>query len=277
MRIRSLAAAGIATALLATLSACNNDSASKADDTTQETTSSAPADDSDAQAEALSAAAFKKAVERAQSQQEGRSGHMEATFDLTVAGQSATMNMSSDFATGDDPEDALLNAKIDAAGVQMEMRLVDEVLYIKSPGMSMSPGKPWVAADTNDPNNPLGSMADSAKPQSFTKFLADADNVKDLGTETVDGIETTHYELTVSTKKLMAGNKELSSLAPQATGMPKQLKINVWLNDDELPIQMKVPFGKMGTFEMHFSDYGKDVDVQAPPANQVSQMGAASL
>ena len=143
--------------------------------------------------------------------------------------------------------------------------------------MSMSSGKPWVSVDTDDPASPFGSMFESANPQSFTDYLEGAKSLEDLGSETVDGVETTHYQLTVSTKKLLAGNEQLSSMAPQAMGMPKKLKINVWLNADQLPVQMKLALAKLGSFETHFSDYGKQVEVQAPPAKLVSEMGAASL
>lgn len=277
MRIRSFVTAGLAATVLFAVSACSDDSATSDSSAPSTSSSTQSEDEADAQAQAMSVATFQKAVERAQNKKEGRSGHMDASFDMKVAGQSANLTMSSDFASGDGPEDAVMDVSMDVAGQEMQMRLVDQVVYVKGPGMSMSPGKPWVSIDTDDPNNPLGSMFESAGPQSFTEYLSGGKDLKNLGSETIDGVETTHYELTVSTKDLLADNQQLATMAPQSVGMPKELTINVWLNSDQLPVQMKIPFGKVGSFEAHFSDYGKSVQVQAPPANLVSEMGAASL
>ena len=97
------------------------------------------------------------------------------------------------------------------------------------------------------------------------------------GTETVDGVETTHYAVTVSTKKLLAGNEQFAGHGPRATmGMPKQIKINAWLNSDQLPVKMIVPFGQMGSFEAHFSEYGEPVECRLRLPSSVSQFGAAA-
>jgi hypothetical protein len=159
----------------------------------------------------------------------------------------------------------------------MQMKVVDQSLYMKGPGMGGSAAKPWVKVDLDDPNNPFGSLYETANPQSFTDYFAGAKSLKDLGTETVDGVETTHYAVTVSTKKMLAGNQQFQGMDPDTMGMPKQIKIDAWLNSDQLPVKLVVPFGGLGSFEAHFSKYGEPVNVQAPPAKLVSQYGTSTL
>ena len=277
MKFRRYAATALAALMLAGVSACADGPGtytSAKDPSAGPETSAAPDGD---QAETPSAADFKDAIDEAQSKQKGQSAHIEASFDLSAGGQSMSMTMSGDYASGDDPEDSVMNMSIDVMGQKMQMRVVDESLYMKGPGMTASPAKPWAQVDLNDPNSPFAGIYGSADPQSFTQYFSGAKSLEELGTETVDGVETTHYVVTVSTKEMLAGNKQFSGMDPTTMGFPKQIKINAWLNSDQLPIKMVVPFGELGSFEAHLSKYGQPVHVVAPPANLVSQFGASSL
>ena len=53
-------------------------------------------------------------------------------------------------------------------------------------------------------------------------------------------------------------------------GLPKSLTSEVYVDDNNLPVEIKVDLAAAGAFEVHFSDYGKDVTIEAPPAGQVS-------
>ena len=46
----------------------------------------------------------------------------------------------------------------------------------------------------------------------------------------------------------------------------------MYVDDDNLPVEIKVDLAAAGAFEVHFSDYGKDVSIEAPPADQVSDL-----
>ena len=273
-KLRKYATAGIAALTLMGVTACGDGGSS----TFISKESSAPESAAPSQdAEELSAAKFKDALDKAQNQEKGQSAHMEASVDISAGGQSMTMSMSGDYASGGDPADMVMDMSVEVAGQQMQMKVVDQSLYMKGPGMGGSAAKPWVQVDLDDPNNPFGSLYETANPQSFTDFFAGAQSLKDLGTETVDGVETTHYAVTVSTKKMLAGNKQFEGMDPDTMGLPKQIKINAWLNSDQLPVKIVVPFAGLGSFEAHFSEYGEPVQVQAPPAKLVSQYGTSTL
>ena len=104
-----------------------------------------------------SAADFKDAIDEAQSKQKGQSAHMEASFDLSAGGQSMTMTMSGDYAGGDDPEDSVMNMSIDVLGQKMQMRVVDESLYMKGPGMSRVAGQALGPGRSERPEQPVRS------------------------------------------------------------------------------------------------------------------------
>jgi hypothetical protein len=280
-KLRRYATAGLAALILTSLSACGDDSSPAATSTGSPSSStpesSLSPDEAEAQAKALSAAKFQEAVAKAQSQKQGQSAHLEAIFEMSYGGQSMDMTMSGDYAGGADPDDAVMDMSINVSGQQMQLMVVDKSLYMKGPGLSASPGKPWVQVDLDDPNSPFASIYESANPRSFTEYFAGAKRLEDLGKETIDGVETTHYAVTVSTKKMLEGNKQFAGMNPSLLGFPKQIRINAWLNADQLPIKMVVPFGELGSFEAHFSKYGEPVHVVAPPAKLVSQYGVSSL
>ena len=51
----------------------------------------------------------------------------------------------------------------------------------------------------------------------------------------------------------------------------------VYVDDDNLPVEIKVDLAAAGAFEVHFSDYGKDVSIEAPPADQVSDLDLGAV
>ena len=142
-KFRRYAAAGIAALMLAGLSACGDGGSSTfiSKETTAAPESSASPEAGENQAEELKAADFKEALDRAQSKKQGQSAHMEASFEMSAGGQSMSMAMSGDYAGSGDPDTMVMDMSIDVAGQQMQMKVVDQSLYMKGPGMSASAGQ----------------------------------------------------------------------------------------------------------------------------------------
>jgi len=170
----------------------------------------------------------------------------------------------------------------------MHMVLVDNALYIQLPQQERGQmgGKPWVkiSADGDDPmSKMLGSMLTTVSDNvDVTKQI---DQIKNAGTitksaqENLDGQQVVHYWIDVDVQKLAALQKEeltktaLESLAKQGT---KTLKYELWVRGDGLPAkfttQMPVGAGQPVSVTVGFTDWGKPVSVQAPPADQVGEM-----
>ena len=129
----------------------------------------------------------------------------------------------------------------------------------------------------------LGEQVSS--PTAVLEQFRDAEaEVEELGTETVRGVETTHYRLVVDVAAMVEDlPAEERAQAEQELGGVEQFPVEVWVGEDgrlyryradltpEM-IQGQSQDVESATVEMEFFDYGEDVGVTAPPADQVTQM-----
>lgn len=170
----------------------------------------------------------------------------------------------------------------------MRMVLVDNTLYLQMPEQERAQmgGKQWVkiSADGDDPmskmlGSALTSVSDSVDVTKQVQQIKDAGTITKSQQETVDGQQTVHYWIDVDVQKLASLQQEeltktaLEALAKQGT---KTLKYELWVRGDGLPAkiatQAPVGTGQPVTVTVGFSDWGKPVTVQAPPADQVGEM-----
>jgi hypothetical protein len=88
-----------------------------------------------------------------------------------------------------------------------------------------------------------------------------------------DGLD--HYELTIDVKKMMEsmGGNLPSEVQSQ---MPDSVTYDLWLDDQNRFTRMSMDDLPMGgtdaSMQMTVSDWGKDVTIEAPPADQVTDM-----
>ena len=154
-----------------------------------------------------------------------------------------------------------------------EIRYVDGVFYM-SMGQLTS-GKFW-KLDPADPASPLGdlgSMLDQMDPTAMMKKLEPAiDEVTYEGAEDVDGRSLDHYELTVDGAEL----GKATEVPPAAMGqLPDSITYDLWLDEEHRMAQatMELPVQGMTTnLDMTVEDWDKDVSIEAPPADQVTDM-----
>lgn len=92
--------------------------------------------------------------------------------------------------------------------------------------------------------------------------------LRSVGSQDLDGVATTKYELRVDTAKAL-GNQDLppDSLAQ----LPKTLTYRMWVGDDD-GLLRRLTFETLGsTTTMTLSQWGEPVDIAAPPAAQISK------
>lgn len=207
------------------------------------------------------------ATKLAAAQAEAGSAHFEATIE--VSGQ--TGDMSGDVDNLGDVENMAMDMAMDIGGQQLEIVLVDKALYIKGAAMSAEPGKPWIKVDISDPNNPVSQLFQATNPSNFTAYLEGVTSFEDNGPESVNGVETRHYTVTVDTAKMLKANPAFKGQDVSSLGLPAEVTSEVYVDSNNLPIKMSVGMGSAGTFEASFSKYGEPADIEAPPANQVSE------
>lgn len=203
-----------------------------------------------------------------------QSTHVEAT--LTFKGQ--TMSMTGDVAASAKLQDLAAQLSMKTAGKgTFEVRIVDGVLYIKGQGVSSDPAKPWLEFDMSDPSNPLAGFYEqivaNVNPAQSAKMFEAVTELDNKGTEQVDGVDATRYEVTVDMEKALelSGVADSLGVDPRQLGsqIPGDVTYDVWLETDTaLMVRMAMEVQGM-QLDLHFSDWGKPVSVEAPPSDQV--------
>ncbi len=281
MRVTSLArrlgSAALVLSVGVGLAACSDDSSgsdssssatdSGADEASEgaEESEETEAEEADAPTE-LDAAGFYPAVMEAMREAE--------TFTFqTVSesgGQSQTMEGQARF--GDDG----VEMKASSTGAQpMELILIDQAMYLKS--ADLGTGDKWLKVDLSDPNSLFGMIGKATDPEVMFKAMEAPKKLELVGTEEVDGVETNHYRITLDPTKYL---EAMEFPAAMADMMPKELVTEMWVDGDDLPRKfsqsLEVPAMGGGkptstSSEGTYSDFGTDVEIEAPPADQVTE------
>ncbi|HEX7658178.1 MAG TPA: hypothetical protein VF444_01765 [Pseudonocardiaceae bacterium] len=214
-------------------------------------------------------------------------------MDLTFQGQTASEKGSGVVQYHPSAGDVTMNVTSSSgAGGQAEMILADGVIYMKLPSQEMRAfaqefnnnelaTRPWLKLDPNgtDPlDKAFAPVAKTAQedddPAATIARLKLAGTITSTRNEQLDGRSTTHYTITVDTKKLADSlpdsdpEKQVLNNGLQAGG-PTSQTVEVWVNSENLPLKITEKTNvSAATFT--FSDWGVPVSVAAPPADQVA-------
>ncbi|MER7716079.1 LppX_LprAFG lipoprotein [Streptomyces flaveolus] len=174
---------------------------------------------------------------------------------------------------------------ITAEGQSIEQRVIDQVLYQKAPDQKAAGGKPWMKIDLKRAADQQGAnpqqIGDPAQSAAYAKAITDKD-VSEVGTEKIDGVDTTHYKVSIDVAKLPGGDRLAKQIGPT-------LPMQIWLDEEgrirrqQIDMALEAPASarpegsaspqqvKVSTL-MEFSDFGTEVDAEAPPASQVADV-----
>jgi hypothetical protein len=181
-----------------------------------------------------------------------------------------------------------IEMRASATGPQaLEMLLVDRALYLQGDGLELG-DKSWLKVDlSEDPDSMFGFLAKASDPGLLLKATAEPRSFELVGQEDVGGVATNHYAVVMDTAAY-AEALELPTVV--AEYLPETIGMELWVDGDNLPrrfvqqIETTVPGGSGGgatataSTEGTYSDYGVDVDLEAPPAGEVTEdMGLTSL
>jgi hypothetical protein len=206
------------------------------------------------------------------------------TMHVRAAGNGQAVTLRGKGALDFDEGDSVMT--VTAEGRRIEQRVIDQILYQKAPGQKAPGGKQWIKIDLKKvgarQDMGEGAIGDPAQSAAYAKAITDKD-VTELGTEEIDGVNTTHYRVAVDLAKLPNGAALRKQLGPT---LPMQL----WLDDEgrirRQQIDMTVPAqgsgaqssGTAGARQakvstvMEYSDFGTDIDPEAPPAGQTADV-----
>jgi hypothetical protein len=234
-------------------------------------------------------------------------GSAHLAFDFSVlsgdAAQSFTGEADVNFGDGD-PATAEAHMRfafpktmgIDIGSMEMTLD-AGPIIYLRSPVFTQMLGAstPWIKIDPATVPGMAGQLGSltggQSDPTGSLTMLWGLVDVKVVGVETVDGTEATHYRATFDLSKALeqipAAHRE--ALQQAIDGMEQQtggqdltdMPIDIWVDADGYLKQLKYLFeipkaatGHGGSFgmTMTLSNVGDPVDIQPPPADQVTDI-----
>ena len=234
------------------------------DETEEET---GPEDESSEESPAeLSAADFYPSVMAAMQDAES------FTFEIVTesAGQSQTMTGQARFG------DAGVQMHASGSGAQtMELILIDKSMYMKS--AELGTGDKWLKIDLSNPDSLFGMLGKATDPAVMLEAMEEPKKLELVGSEELDGVATNHYRITLDPARYLDA---MDFPAAMTEMMPEELVTEMWVDADDLPRQfeqtIEVPGmggGKPTTSTTRgtYSDFGTDVEIEAPPASEVTE------
>ncbi|MFE2435367.1 DUF1396 domain-containing protein [Streptomyces sp. NPDC059409] len=173
-----------------------------------------------------------------------------------------------------------------------EIRLVDKAMYIGGgpEAAKEMDGKRWIKFDlsgtgVDEQMNQMGSASQADKnPATESTFLTGAKDVEKVGTETVEGVKTTHYKGTVTLADLektigdegeATREKRQKSLDQYEKMGVDKLTMDMWVDGDDQTKQFRMRAdADKGPLDMTFTFLGvnEPVKVTAPPAAEVADL-----
>ena len=175
------------------------------------------------------------------------------------------------------------------------LRWVDDTLYLgagKGEAVDLG-GKSWLRMDVSDALDKTGAgslsggldAVNSQDPGQLMTLLRAAPNVRHVGSQQVDGVTAQHYKGKLTLDEAVNADDSLDFLSEaERAELLAQLRksdvrsyaIEAWVKDD-LPVRihttMDTPAGKVSVVQK-LSDYGTDVKVRAPSADETVDFAA---
>jgi hypothetical protein len=281
---RRLGAASLLATLALTIAACGGDSGSETSSGTDTSGSSeesaAPSSEEESSVESSEPSGDIEALEAAEFYPAVMGALQEAgTFAFTLSSSTdgpGTSGMDVQGVMRYDDDGIDMEASGSGQGAdQLELVMLDQVLYLSGVGMDLG-DKKWVKIDMSDPDSLFGMLGKSTDPAQMFKAMEEPKEFELLGTEEVDGVETNHYLVVMDT----AAYAEAMELPAQmSSALPEDIAVEMWVDADDLPRQfrqeLEVPAmgggpASTSTTEGTYTDYGTDVEIEAPPASEVS-------
>lgn len=201
---------------------------------------------------------------------------------------------------GADTETAMT---IQAMQQEFEVRMLEEVLYMKMPDMGAMTGQSpaetsgdepsWITMSLDEMPGEFDEMLEQNDPSQTLDMLEDSGEIVRTDEDTeLDGEPVTYYEIEVDAQELMdeyeMGMESMPDGSFDELGIDS-LPLELWLNEDNLPVQFTIDFGEMmrtvaeqggetlpdgmedASMTMTYDNWGEPVDIEAPPEEEIDE------
>lgn len=210
------------------------------------------------------------AEEIMKAQLDAGTAHLSMT--MAMGGQDITMegDMSLAEQTADTAMSLVLDGESLGAAGDMEMRLVDQVMYLNLGQMTEDK---FAKIDLTDESNPMaeqyGQIMDQSNPASQIEAMGDSIVTfeEDGDGGQIDGVDTVKYLVTLDAVKMYEAQGVDPSTMP---GLPETIEYVMYIGEDNLPRRMEVNIpGAEAVNE--WSNWGEDISITAPSEDQISE------
>lgn len=217
----------------------------------------------------------------------------EMPFSVAIDNETGNSSMVMDFSGMAEIAGEEIPAEFSDLFGEFEIRTVDGVDYIKFGFLNMFMGAETEWVSTPNEGEELAQDFGTSAPNDPTQYLESLSDVEgqveDLGREELRGTEVTHYRLQVDAESYLSDlseeeRAELNQQGPLPTG---QFPLELWIDDDGLVHRFLMTidgsavaeesvaegesFDTM-TMQFDFFDFGGSVTIEAPPADQVTDL-----
>jgi LppX_LprAFG lipoprotein len=213
------------------------------------------------------------------------SEHVKLQATAGVQGQQVDITGSGDFDNTTRQGSMTAHASLGGLDMQIDEVMDGTTIYMKSPlfAAALPSGKTWLKLDLQKFGAAKGIDFSALLNQNPTQTLSQLEasgQVTEVGDETLYGVPTTHYRGRIDLSKLPQGAKI------EALTKAKYGPYNVWVGkDDGYVHQVVMSYSAVtpgagrqtATMTMTFSDFGKQVTVNVPPASDVVDATSQSI
>jgi hypothetical protein len=147
-------------------------------------------------------------------------------------------------------------------------------------GLQLSPDKPWVRYESGDDfggtdvlDLQTRAMFDPSHLLSFLRRTSSG--VRDVGSDTVRGFPTTHYEGVLDLQKIVdqAPADQQQELQEEldffTEGQPKTISYGIWVDGDNVAQRLRIDEAEGAAITIEFYDFGVPVVLDVPRADQI--------
>lgn len=157
-----------------------------------------------------------------------------------------------------------------AVGGKGKVIVLDSVFYVSMEEL-VAQGKYLKIDPAKTPNDPTtkalaDAMSDLDPTKTFDSIEAGIQQIKHVGSETIDGQKTEKYRVTIDAARAMVDKGK--ALPP---GTPETIEYDIWLTADNLMRRTSMALAGVSVL-IDFTDWGKPVSIKAPaPADIVER------
>jgi hypothetical protein len=157
-------------------------------------------------------------------------------------------------------------------------------IYLEEAALSRETGKPWLEVPFSGLNGNLGSTlaqtfqsAQNGNPLEQVQMLASSKNVRAVGTQVIDGVQTTHYigSFTPSGAASALSPSVRKNVRPMLSVLSGDIRFNAWIDAQHQVrrvIEAETVAGQPVTVTINVTAINQPVHIAVPAASQVTML-----